>query len=226
MEKINTLIGQIQIFRALDEQQRLQLARLGTKKRFEKGEFIAHYEEIWPHMLLVESGVIGVLKLSSEGRNLGALRLGSGDFFISPSFFDGGPLPASLEVKESCRIYVWHRDQVLPIIKQNPEVLWGMCLLLVQRMRQASEFVEELAFQPVTGRLARLLLDQFKESDDPHIARQFTLDEMSTRIGTTPVMVCKMLSRFAADGLIKVSRTEFELLDRPNLEQIADRRSV
>ena len=64
-------------------------------------------------------------------------------------------------------------------------------------MRQASEFVEELAFQPVTGRLARLLLDQFKESDDPHIARQFTLDEMSTMIGTTPVMVCKLLSRFA-----------------------------
>ena len=129
MEKINVLIEQIPIFRHLDDHQRLQLARLATKKSFEKGEFIAHYEEIWPHMLVVESGVIGVLKLSSEGRNLGALRLGCGDFFISPSFFDGGPLPASLEVKETCRIYIWRQDQVLPIIKQNPEVLWSMCLL-------------------------------------------------------------------------------------------------
>lgn len=177
-------------------------------------------------MFVVETGVIGVLKLSSEGRNLGALRLGSGDFFISPSFFDHGPLPASLEVKEACSILVWHQSQVLPLIKGNPEVLWGLCLLLVQRMRQASEYVEELAFQPVTGRLARLLLDQFKESDDPHIARQFTLDEMSTRIGTTPVMVCKMLSRFAANGLIKVSRTEFELLNRVDLEQLADRKNI
>ena len=224
MEKIDAFVEQIQIFRFLDEHQRIQLARLATKKGFEKGEFIAHYEEIWPHMLLVESGVIGVLKLSSEGRNLGALRLGSGDFFISPSFFDGGPIPASLEVKETCRIYVWHQDQVLPIIRQNPEVLWNMCLLLVQRMRQASEFVEELAFQPVTGRLARLLLDQFKESDDPQVARQFTLDEMSTMIGTTPVMVCKMLSRFAANDLIKVSRTEFKLLDRSELERMAGRK--
>ena len=222
MEKINNFLEQIQIFRQLNEKQRIQLTRLATKRRFEKGEYIAHYEEIWPHMLVVESGVIGVLKLSSEGRNLGALRLGSSDFFISPSFFDGGPLPASLEVKEACGIYVWHRDQVLPIIKQNTEVLWGMCLLLVQRMRQASEFVEELAFQPVTGRLARLVLDQF-EGDDPQVARELTLDEMSTMIGTTPVMVCKLLSRFAAEGYVKVSRTQLELLDRPALEKVSQR---
>jgi CRP/FNR family transcriptional regulator len=224
MESIHNLIGQVQIFHPLDEQQKIQLARLSTRKRFEKGEFIAHYEEIWPQIFVVESGVISVLKLSSEGRNLGALRLGSGDFFISPSFFDNGPLPASLEVKEVCSIYVWHQSQVLSILKGNSEVLWGICLLLVQRMRQASEFVEELAFQPVTGRLARLLLDQFKESDDPQVARQFTLDEMSTMIGTTPVMVCKMLSRFAASDLIKVSRTEFKMLNRSELERMAGRK--
>ena len=224
MEKVNILLEQIQIFRHLEDQQRIQLARLATKRSFEKGEFIAHYEEIWPHMLVVESGVISVLKLSSEGRNLGALRLGSSDFFISPSFFDSGPLPASLEVKEACSIYIWHRDQVLPIIKKNCEVLWGMCLLLVQRIRQASEFVEELAFQPVTGRLARLLLDQFEDDDDPQVARELTLDEMSTMIGTTPVMVCKLLSRFAAEGYVKVSRTQFELLNRLELEKMAGRK--
>lgn len=222
MERISVLLEQIQIFHQLDDQQRIQFARLAAMKRFKKGEFIAHYEEIWPHLLVVESGIVSVLKLSSEGRNLGALRLGSGDIFISPSFFDGGPLPASLEVKEACSIFIWHRDQVLPIIKQNTEVLWGMCLLLVKRMRQASEFVEELAFQPVNGRLARLLLDQF-EDDDPQVARELTLDEMSTMIGTTPVMVCKLLSRFAAEGFVKVSRTQFELLDRLALEKIANR---
>jgi CRP/FNR family transcriptional regulator len=222
MERVNALLEKIQIFRNLDGQQKAELARLATRKRFEKGEFIAHYEDIWPYLFVVESGVIGVLKLSSEGRNLGALRMGSGDFFISLSIFDGGPLPASLEVKEACDIYVWHQDQVLSILKQSTEVLWELCLLLTKRMRQASEFVEELAFQPVTGRLARLLLNQF-EDDDPRVARELTLDEMSTMIGTTPVMVCKLLSRFAAEGHVKVSRTKFELLDRPALEKIAQR---
>lgn len=223
MERINNLLEQIRIFRHLDEQQRIQVVNLATMKNYEKGEFIAHYQEIWPHMLVVESGVISVLKLSSEGRNLGALRLETGDFFISPSFFDNGPLPASLEVKESCSVFVWHRDQVLPVTKQNNDFLWEMCLLLVQRIRQASEFVEELAFQPVTGRLARLLLDQFEEGDDEQVARELTLDEMGTMIGSTPVMVCKLLSRFAAEGLVKVSRTQFELINRQELEKRAGR---
>lgn len=223
MKRIDVLLEQIRIFHHLDDQQRIRLARLANEKRYEKGEFVAHYEEIWPHMFVVASGVIDVLKLSPEGRNLGALRLGEGDMFISPSFFDNGPLPASLEVKNACCVYIWHREQIMPIIKQNCEVLWGICLLLVQRMRQASEFVEELAFQPVTSRLAGLLLDQFEEGDDTHITRELTLNEMSTMIGTTPVMVCKMLSRFAAEGFIKVSRTEFELLNRSALEQVAGR---
>ena len=216
------ILDQIDFFRHFDEEQKNQLSHLATKKNFKKGDFIAHYEDIWPYMFLVESGVIGILKLSSEGRNLGAIRLGKGDFFISPSFFDGGPLPASLDVKEACGIYVWHQNQVLPTLKQNAEVLWEMCLLLAKRMRQASEFVEELAFQPVTGRLARLLLEQFEDSD-PCVARELTLEEMSTMIGTTPVMVCKLLSRFAGEGFVKVSRTRFELLDRPALEKIAYR---
>jgi hypothetical protein len=67
-----------------------------------------------------------------------------------------------------------------------------------------------------------LLLNQF-EDNDPRVARELTLDEMSTMIGTTPVMVCKLLSRFAADGFVKVSRTQFELLDRVALEKIAYR---
>jgi hypothetical protein len=42
-----------------------------------------------------------------------------------------------------------------------------------------------------------------------------------TMIGTIPVMVCKMLSRFADEGLVKVSRTQFELLNRSDLEKMA-----
>ena len=97
-------------------------------------------------------------------------------------------------------------------------------MLLARRIRQASVYIVELAFQPVHGRLARLLLEKFGEANDTQVAREFTLDEMSTMIGTTPVMVCKMLSRFAAEGLVKVSRTKFELLDRTELEKMAGKK--
>lgn len=60
-----------------------------------------------------------------------------------------------------------------------------------------------------------------KGVNDPQVARELTLDEMSTMIGTTPVMVCKILSSFADQGFVNVSRTQFELLDRSGLEKIS-----
>ena len=81
--------------------------------------------------------------------------------------------------------------------------------------------VEDLAFHPVTSRLARLLAKHYDEPANTPIERSLTLDEMATMIGTTPVMVCKVLSRFADQGIIKISRTEFEFVDYGKLEQIA-----
>lgn len=53
------------------------------------------------------------------------------------------------------------------------------------------------------------------------VERSLSLDEMAAMISTTPVMVCKLLSRFADDGLIKLTRTEFEFLDQEKLRQVA-----
>jgi len=80
--------------------------------------------------------------------------------------------------------------------------------------------VEGLAFHPVAGRLARLLLDHFKQAGDSSIARHLTLDEMAARIGTTREMVCRALYNFSDKKLIEVTRTEFVLTDREGLARL------
>jgi len=224
MTELHSLLSCLPIFQNFNEVEINETMDKAVCRNIEKGEYLAHYGEVWPYMLVIDTGVVNVVKLSSEGRNLGAVSLVSGEIFLTPSFFDEGPLPASLEVKESGRVYLWHRDAILPLFQKNCDVLWAICLLLARRIRQASEYVEELAFQPVHGRLARLLLEKFGEAEDTQVAREFTLDEMGTMIGTTPVMVCKMLSRFATEGLVKVSRTQFELLDKVELEKMAGKK--
>lgn len=135
---------------------------------------------------------------------------------------DEGPLPASLEASEPSDVFLWHGDQILSNLKRNSDALWELCTLLVQRMRKASEVVEELAFQPVASRLASLLIKEYQEQGGVLVDRNLTLDEMAAMIGTTPVMVCKILSRFADQGVIKVSRTELEFIDWEAIEKIAN----
>jgi CRP/FNR family transcriptional regulator len=221
MERVIELIAQSTVLAVLSEREQSMLGQWAIQRHFEKGEFVAHYGDIWPYLAIVGSGAIKVIKLSPDGRSLGALRLQPGEEFWSPSLFDGGPLPAALEVSEASTVFLWNRDHVLPTVQKNNQALWELCLMLMHRMRQASGFVEELTFLPVSGRLARLLINKFNHHNDDLVARDLSLDEMSTMIGTTPVMVCKLINRFAEDGLIKVSRTEFQLTDQPGLEEIA-----
>jgi CRP-like cAMP-binding protein len=222
---LKKMIDQNPILALFDAEEIQELHGSATRKEYLRGELIAHYGEPWPFIFLVEAGWIDVLKYSPDGRNLGALAMTQGELFWSPSFFDGGPLPATLEVKEDCQIYLWDKETVHRLIRGNREAHWAWTMMLVGRIRLASDFLEELAFHPLAGRLARLLLEQFDEHEDTQVARDFTLDEMSAKINTSPVMVCKLLSRFAADGLIKVSRTTFELIDRSELVKVCGPRS-
>jgi CRP-like cAMP-binding protein len=82
----------------------------------------------------------------------------------------------------------------------------------------------KLHFQPEASRVARLLLKQHQESGVDHVERELTLDEMAAMVGTTPVMVCKVMSQFADQGLLKVSRTEIEFIDKARLEKLIDPR--
>ena len=93
--------------------------------------------------------------------------------------------------------------------------------LMIRRMMYASNILEEIAFQPVTGRLARVLLDNYGDSAGDTIDRDWTLDEMAARIGTKREIVCRQLSRFAEEGAIQINRTEFKITDQSLLENFA-----
>ena len=92
---------------------------------------------------------------------------------------------------------------------------------MIERMQQASTVVEGLAFQPVAGRLARLLVTFSAGREAEPIPRSLTLDEIAARIGTTREVVCRFLHRFADEGLIDITRTEFVIHDQGRLEQLA-----
>jgi CRP/FNR family transcriptional regulator len=94
---------------------------------------------------------------------------------------------------------------------------------MISRMQLASAIVEDLAFQPVMGRLAGLILSEFSDAEDEFKSRELTLEEMASRIGTTREMVCRHLYRFAEKGAIQIKRTELRIVDRNMLEKQAGR---
>jgi CRP/FNR family transcriptional regulator len=92
---------------------------------------------------------------------------------------------------------------------------------MIRRVQLASEIVEQLAFHPIAGRLARLLIESVGEDPAKPIPRDLTLDEMAARIGTTREVVCRFLHRFSDQGLIEITRTEFSVTDQKGLKELS-----
>ncbi|GAB4503148.1 MAG: Crp/Fnr family transcriptional regulator [Anaerolineales bacterium] len=176
------------------------------------------YGDIWPYFFLVERGSVDALKESSEGRTLLVNTFSTGDIFWGLAFFqENVPMPVTLEAHEASRLFLWPRETLEPFLARNGRVSWELCRLMAGRMQHASKILEEMTFQPVAGRLARLLLDHFKQAGNSSISRHLTLDEMAARIGTTREMVCRALYDFSDKGVIQITRTEFILTDRERL---------
>jgi CRP/FNR family transcriptional regulator len=222
--ELQELLAQNPIFGQLDERGRNNLADAAISRRYQQGEWILHYGDVWPYLFVVGEGAVTALKESSEGRSLVVMTLSPGQVFWGVAFFlEGAPMPVALVAEEDTRLHLWSQERLLPMLRENGSLSWELSRLLVKRMLRASDIVEELAFQPVTGRLARLLLGHFESAVGESVARDLTLDEMAARIGSTREMVCRQLYRFADQGAIRINRTEFMITDRELLEQHAER---
>jgi CRP/FNR family transcriptional regulator len=203
------------LFGGLPQATLKQLADKAITKTYTSQEIIVYQEDVWPYLFFVDQGNIHATKESPEGRVFIATTLKPEDIFWGLAFFiEKAPMPVMLQAKSDAVIYRWSRDFLVPMIKGNGVMSWNLCQIMIKRMQLASEIVEDLAFQPIMGRLAGLLLDLSGDADGEFIARELTLEEMAARIGTTREMVCRHLYRFAEKGAIQINRTELKIKDR------------
>lgn len=222
MKDFDLLFDQNPVFSTLSEDNKHLIKQSGISKQYSKGGMITIDGDIWPYLLLITKGSIHAIKSSLEGRNLVVTTFYPGDIFWGLAFFyDEMRMPVSLEASMNTTIMLWSTEFMVPILKREGAAAWELSRLMVYKMMRASEILEEMTFQPVAGRLAKLLIDTVRDQEHGPITRSLTLDEMAARIGSTREMVCRFLHRFADDGIIDITRTEFQVMDAKKLAFIA-----
>ncbi len=222
--EIKELIGQNPVFAGLSGNDRERLLQQAILRKYEKGEYLTHAGDLWPFLFFLLEGSISAVKESAEGRSFVATSFKPGEVFWGVSFFYPDlPMPVALKVDLPGNILLWPREQILSFLLENGLMSWELCRLMIRRMLRASEIIETLAFQPVAGRLARLLVDISLDDGQGPVGRSLTLDDMAARIGSTREVVCRFLQRFAEEGVINITRTEFIVSDRERLIELAQK---
>lgn len=225
-KELDELIADKPIFRQFKGEEREKLLQLANKVSLEKGATVILTGNRYPYVIIVASGLINANKDSLEGRNFTLKTFSEGDAFWGHAMFQDNPTPSTMIAFKPTIVYQWHRDDILPIIKNNKGALWDLCTQLSQRTIEANLAMEEIVFNPVVNRLARLLVDQFEKVATESIPRNMTLDDMAAKIGTTREVVCRLLYRLSDENLIQVDRTKFILLNKIELGKMADGETI
>ena len=86
--------------------------------------------------------------------------------------------------------------------------------LFADRIAELMQLVEEIAFQRLDQRLARLLLARGKDIQTTHQA-------LADELGSVREIVSRLLKGFAAEGLVSLGREHIAILDRAGLSRLA-----
>ena len=223
MQPLSEQLTKAQVFSCFKANTLEMIERMSIQRKYQRQEQVARQGEVWPYLFLVHQGSIDAVKDSPEGRTFIATTFTQGDVFWGLGFFDERyPMPAVLIAREDTILYLWHRADLVPVLLQDGKSSWELAKLVVDRLLMAGEKIGDMAFQPVSARLAKLLVSVSKEEVGTPIERNLTLDEMAARIGTSREMVCRLLHKFSNDGLIDITRTEFRIRDLAGLAGLSE----
>ena len=211
----------IPLFAALSPEELNALATIAVAKTYAAGEVLFLEGQACEGLFVIARGRVKIVKSTSSGRQVVLAVEPAPSTVAEIPIFDGDPYPAGVIALEETIALLVLRRELHSICLRHPEISLKMLATVGRRLRTLVGLVESITFGSVRQRLAQLLLEQAAQAAAPDFALPGTHEELAFRLGTVREVVSRNLSRFQAEGLLRIERRQARLLDREGLEREA-----
>lgn len=188
-------------------------------RSFRAGDTVCTGDEISKSVFLVASGRVQLHRTTREGRHFVIATLGPGSMFGEDSLLGGEGPNTSAVALEPGTVWVMPRQQVLEISSSDAMFSFGLMQALGQRVVEAENRLEQMAYSTIASRLAGLLLDL--SAGDPKGAVHATHQELADMLGTWRETISKTLQDFRRRGLVTSGRRQLTIRDKQGLRREA-----
>jgi CRP/FNR family transcriptional regulator, cyclic AMP receptor protein len=216
-------LARVPIFSGLTETELAFLAQHTVPRRYTTGETVFGEDEPCTGLYVVESGHVRIFKSSPGGREHVLSIEGPGSSVAELPVFDGGNYPASVSAIDDATLLFVSKQDFHGLCLAHPQVALKVLRVVGARLRRLVGIIEELSFTTVRHRLAAFLIRLAKASgkrsaNGIEITLPANNQELASQIGTVRELVSRNLSRFQAEGMIKVDGRNVLLTDLKALE--------
>lgn len=137
-QSLEALTRTLDIFSRLNDRQIKRVARLLIPRQYAKGDLVIRKGDLGLGMFILTSGRLKVFDdQNGSERQLGILE--SGQIVGEMSLIDTQPRSMNVKALEETECLLITRDSFEGLVKRQPEVLWGIVPILVERLRRLSE---------------------------------------------------------------------------------------
>jgi CRP-like cAMP-binding protein len=187
------------------------------KRLYKKGDTIFPARNSEPTLFIIKSGSVNLFRISVQGSRFEVNRLGPGAVFGEMAILGQSMLGAHAEAGEKTEVLTMNVGDLEAIAKTAPSVTVNVLRQIGPRLVEAERKHEQAAFQPVTSRIASLLL---RHANKENQVVGFTHQQLADTLGVYRETVTNALAELKQDKLIKIGRKRLELIDLDGLRRL------
>lgn len=195
------MIENVTLFSSLQTQEICELETLGQERSVAKNSIVINEGDETDSLYIVLKGKAHALRSDESGRQFIVNRFGPFDYFGEMSIFDRNARCATVITREKCTLMVLPRKAFLEFAARHPQIYKNLIKALLEKLRKATQQIEELAFLDVYGRLARFLIEN--QNADGVIEEKLTQQELADMVGSSRETVNRIFNELVGGGFIE-----------------------
>lgn len=177
-------------------------------------------------LFIITDGRVELRQTSLRGREQVLHSEGPGATLGEAPLFDRGGYIASAVAIEPTRVLFVPRAALIALCHHRPAVALAIAEALARRVRRFAAMAGDLAFRPVTERLARYI-----EANAAPVGQsvragssldlRLTQEQLAARLGTVRELVARALAQLEESGIIGRSRSQITIRDPARLAALS-----
>jgi CRP-like cAMP-binding protein len=206
-------------FRGLDEACLESISRLMLVRSVEKHEIIWLEQTPARTIYFVGSGLVKLFKTSPAGKEQILRLVQPCEAFGHAGALNGGSNPESAQAIVPSVVYGLASADLKALLGENQQLAQNIIKMLATEMHHYMSLVEDLSLRCVSGRLAKMLLEDDRQGagDAPRV---LTRADMAAMTGTVREVIGKSLKALEDKGIIRYNRHKIVIRNREALQTI------
>ncbi|SHI94555.1 cAMP-binding domain of CRP or a regulatory subunit of cAMP-dependent protein kinases [Tangfeifania diversioriginum] len=213
------------LFKKLDENEFNRLNYEKTCSLYKKGTIIYREGSRLTGFFCVTRGIVKVLKTGIDGKEQIIRFAKKGEIIAYRSLLSQELACTTAKVIDEAVLCHVPYQTLLFLIKNNWQFSHHMLQIVCRELREANDYITDIAQKTVRERLAEVLLllkENFEVDNQNTLQISLTREELANMVGTATESVIRLLSEFKQDGLIELQGRKIKFLDIPSLRRVAN----